>query len=152
MQFPLRRPAHPNSRRGACDFVRRTLLRQGYSGLTEAHKRVVRRFVAKVTGLSRAQTTRLLAQHHKTGRIEDRRRGAPRPFERRYRAADIALLAEVDETLGGLCGPATRRVMRRQYEVFGEAVEPPLVPSAPLPEGPATTQSHDEDEAHPGQR
>ena len=27
----------------------------------------------------------------------------------------------------------------------------PLVPSAPLPEGPATAQSHDEAEAHPGQ-
>ena len=35
-------------------------------------------------------------------------------------AADIRLLAEVDETLGGLCGPTTRRVMRRQYEVFGD--------------------------------
>ena len=32
----------------------------------------------------------------------------------------IRLLAEVDETLGGLCGPTTRRVMRRQYEVFGD--------------------------------
>ena len=86
------------------------MVRLGYSAL----KGVVRRFVAKVTGLSKAQTTRLIAQYHKTGRIEDRRRGATRPFERRYRAADIALLAEVDETLGGLCGPATRRVMRRQ--------------------------------------
>ena len=107
---------HLTERRGAYDFVRRTVVRLGYSALTKAHKGVVRRFVAKVTGLSKAQTTRLIAQYHKTGRIEDRRRGATRPFERRYRAADIALLAEVDETLGGLCGPATRRVMRRQYE------------------------------------
>ena len=36
------------------------------------------------------------------------------------RAADIALLAEVAETLGGLCAPATRRVTWRQYEVFGD--------------------------------
>ena len=111
---------HLTDRRGAYDFVRRTVVRLGYSALTKAHKGVVRRFVAKVTGLSRAQTTRLIAQYHKTGRIEDRRRGATRPFERRYRAADITLLAEVDETLGGLCGPATRRVMWRQYEVFGD--------------------------------
>ena len=65
----------------------------------------MRRVVAKVTGLTRAQTTRLIAQPHKTGRIEDRRRGATRPFERRYRAADIAEVDEVDEvdeTLGGL--------------------------------------------------
>ena len=97
---------HLTERRGACDFVRRTLVRPACGGLTKAHKGGgVRRVVAKVTGLTRAQTTRLIAQPHKTGRIEDRRRGATRPFERRYRAADIALLAEVDEvdeTLGGL--------------------------------------------------
>ena len=51
-----------------------------------------------MTGLSRAQLTRLIGQHRETGRIEDRRGGAPAcPFERRY----------------------TRALMRRQYEVFG---------------------------------
>ena len=53
---------HLTERRGACDFVRRTLVRLACSGLTKAHKGVVRRFVAKVTGLSRAQTMRLIAQ------------------------------------------------------------------------------------------
>ena len=80
----------------------------------------MRCFVAKVTGLSRTQSTRLIGQYRNTGHIRDRRYGATRPFERRYTAADIRLLAEVDETLGGLCGPTTRRVMRRQYEVFGD--------------------------------
>ena len=47
-------------RRGACDFVTRALRRLNYSGLSKAHKGVVRRFVAKVTGWSRAQTTRLI--------------------------------------------------------------------------------------------
>ena len=111
---------HLTDRRGAYDFVTRTLRRLSYAGLTKADKGVVRRFVAKVTGLSRAQSTRLIGQYHRTGHIGDRRCGATRPFERRYTAADIRLLAEVDETLGGLCGPTTRRVMRRQYEVFGD--------------------------------
>ena len=47
---------HLTDRRGACDFVRRTLVRLSYRALTRAHKGVVRRFVAKVTGLSRAET------------------------------------------------------------------------------------------------
>ena len=88
----------------------RTLRRLSYAGLTKADKGVVRRFVAKVTGLSRAQSTRLIGQYQNTGHIRDRRCGATRPFERRYTAVDIRLLAEVDETLGGLCGPTTRRV------------------------------------------
>ena len=111
---------HLTDRRGAYDFVTRTLRRLNYAGLSKADKGVVRRFVAKVTGLSRAQSTRLIGQSRNTGHIRDRRCGATRPFERRYTAADIRLLAEVDETLGGLCGPTTRRVMRRQYEVFGD--------------------------------
>ena len=111
---------HFTDRRGAYDFVTRALRRLNYSGLSKAHKGVVRRFVAKVTGWSRAHTTRLIGQYRKTGRIEDRRRGATRPFERRYTAADIRLLAEVDEKLGGVCGPSTRRVMQRQYELFGD--------------------------------
>ena len=56
--------------------------------MSKADKGVVRRFVAKVTGWSRAHTTRLIGQYRKTGRIKDRRRGATRPFERRYTAAD----------------------------------------------------------------
>ena len=79
---------HFTDRRGAYDFVTRALRRLNYGGLSKAHKGVVRRFVAKVTGWSRAQTTRLIGQYRKTGRIEDRRRGATRPFERRYTAAD----------------------------------------------------------------
>ena len=111
---------HLTERRGAYDFVTRTLRRLSYAGLSKADKGVVRRFVVKVTGLSRAQSTRLIGQYQNTGHIRDRRCGATRPFERRYTAVDIRLLAEVDQTLGGLCGPTTRRVMRRQYEVFGD--------------------------------
>ena len=74
-----------------------------------------------MTGLSRAQLTRLMAQHRSTGRIRDRRSAGPsRPFTRRYTAADIRLLTEVDTALGQRCGPATRAVLRRQYEVFGD--------------------------------
>ena len=34
---------------------------------------------------------------------------------------DAALLAEVDGTLGQVCGQATRAVMRREFELFGDA-------------------------------
>ena len=74
-----------------------------------------------MTGLSRAQLTRLIGQHRETGRIEDRRGGAPAcPFERRYTRTDIRLLAAVDAAMGQMSGPATRALMRRQYEVFGD--------------------------------
>ena len=104
------------------DFVRRMLVKFDYGTLGRAGKGLARRFLAKATGLSRAQLTRLIGQHAKTGRIEDRRGGAPaRPFVRRYSLVDAVLLAKVDETLGQVCGQATRAVMRREFEVFGDA-------------------------------
>ena len=110
----------PVDRDDAYGFARRTLVRFRYTTLDKPSKGLLRRFLGKVTGLSRARLTRLIGQYRATGRIEDRRRGPARPFERRCTAADVRLLAQTDEILGGLCGAATRRVMQRQFEVFGD--------------------------------
>ena len=107
-------------RADAYGFVRRFLVRSRYVRLSRPDKGLVRRFLIKVTGFSRAQIARLIFQYRETGRIEDRRRGPKRPFPRRYTKADTGLLAAVDETLGGLCGAVTRRMMQRQYAVFGD--------------------------------
>ena len=109
-------------RESTYEFTRRTLSRFEYGRLGRSDKGLLRRYLTKATGLSRAQVARLIRQHADTGRIEDRRGGAPsRPFERRYTVADVRLLAEVDEILGQLSGPATRAVMRREHDVFGDA-------------------------------
>ena len=109
-------------REGVYDLVRRTLVKLGYHRLGKPDKGLVRRYLGKVTGLSRAQLTRLITRHRQTGRVEDRRGGPPaKPFVRRYTRADIRLLAEVDEDLGQMSGAATRKVLRRQWEVFGDA-------------------------------
>ena len=105
----------------AYGFIRRTLVQFRYHSLSKADRGTVRAYLAKMTGLSRAQLTRLIRQHRDTGRVEDRRGRPPaKPFERRYTASDIRLLAQVDGTLGQMSGPATRAVMRRQFEVFGK--------------------------------
>ena len=110
-----------SDREGIYRLIRRTLVRLGYSRLGKADKGLVKRYLGKVTGLSRAQLTRLIAQHRATGRIEDRRGGAPaKPFARRYTRADVRLLAKVDAALGQMSGAATRRVLRRQWQVFGD--------------------------------
>ena len=112
---------HPQDRDGACEFVRRTLVRIGYDRLRRPDKGAVRKYLAKTTGLSRAQVTRLIAQYRDTGQVADRRqRNSGRAFERVCTAADIRLLAEVDQIGNQRCGPATCAVMRRQFEVFGE--------------------------------
>ena len=39
---------------------------------------------------------------------------------RRYTAADVRLLADVDAAPGQRCGPVTRAVLRRQFELYGD--------------------------------
>jgi len=66
------------------------------------------RFLCRITGYSRQQMTRPIAQWRRTGRIQDRRKAPAKPCTTRYTAADAALLAEVDALHGTLSGPATK--------------------------------------------
>ena len=111
----------PLDRDGAYTFVGRTLTRLGYRALDKPSKALVKRYLAKTTGYSRAQLTRLIRQHRKTARVVDRRDGNQgRPFARAYTPADVRLLARVDAGLGQMSGLATRVVLRREYQVFGD--------------------------------
>ena len=62
-----------NGRDSAYAFVRKTLVRFKYYDLRKPDKGLVKAFLGEVTGLSRAQLTRLIAQHRATGDIRDRR-------------------------------------------------------------------------------
>ncbi len=64
--------------------------------------------------------TRLIRQYRSEGVVEAaayRRRR----FPVKYTEADIAALAEVDRTHEWLSGPATRYILKREYEEFGKA-------------------------------
>jgi hypothetical protein len=100
-------------------LIERVLKAQQYRRLSKGQRGVVRRFLAKVTALSRAQLTRLIQRWSDTRRIE--RMPARRPsFRRRYTDADIACLAEVDAAHEDLSGPAVRHLCHRAWAVFGE--------------------------------
>jgi len=101
-------------------WVERTLVRHEYAGLPRPDKGVVRLYIAQMTGLSRAQVTRLVSGYRRTGR------GVAVPYQRtrfpkRYTAADVHLLAYVDRAHANLSGPATRRILEREYHEYGQA-------------------------------
>src|ERR1022692_1034366 len=76
-------------------FIEALLKAQQYRRLSRGQRGVVRRFLTKVSGLSRAQITRLIAAWMRTR--QGRRRPPPRPhFPRRCPSAYVVLLAEVD--------------------------------------------------------
>jgi hypothetical protein len=93
----------PN-RRELYEWTQRTLCAQGYATLNRSGKGLVKRYVEKVTGLSRAQVTRLIGQYAASGIVSSRQGGGQR-FTARYSPGDIALLAAVDEAHETLSGP-----------------------------------------------
>jgi hypothetical protein len=100
-------------------LMERVLKAHHYGRLSKGQKGIVRRFLAKVTGLSRAQVTRLIQRWMETRRIE-RKPAQRRNFPRRYTPGDIATLAEVDAAHEDLSGPAVRHLCRRGWEVFAD--------------------------------
>jgi len=100
-------------------WVERVLAAQKYGELKKRERGWVRAFVRKVTGLSEAQSTRVIRAFLDHGAVR------AQPYQRhkfaaKYTVGDIALLAEVDRAHGRLSGPATRRILQRAYEQFGE--------------------------------
>ncbi|HTP33243.1 MAG TPA: DDE-type integrase/transposase/recombinase [Candidatus Acidoferrales bacterium] len=107
------------SRRQVYAWVEGLLVGQQYARQAKVARGLLRRYVEKMTGLSRAQVTRLIARYRASGRVEPtvyRRRRFPERFTR----ADIELLAAADEAHETLSGPATRRILEREVTLYGQ--------------------------------
>lgn len=98
-----------------------TLKRFGYAHASRADRGVLRRYLAKATGLSRAQITRRITQFLAAGHCGDQRGSPVAPFARRYTTDDIRLLAEIDALHGTLSGSITRKLCERALRVHGDA-------------------------------
>jgi transposase InsO family protein len=108
------------SRTEVSEWVERVLVRHEYGRQGKVGKGLLRRYVEKMTGLSRAQVTRLITAYTATGRVKVTEYKRHR-FAARYTQADVDLLAYVDRAHGNLSGPATRRILEREYAVHGIA-------------------------------
>ena len=100
-------------------WVNQTLRQQGYEDLKRSGRGLLRRYVEKMTGLSRAQTTRLITRYVQGAEVK------PKPyrryrFPRRYTREDIDLLAAIDTLHETLSGPATQKILQRALHEFGE--------------------------------
>ena len=101
-------------------FVARTVRRFGYARLNRADKGVVLRFLARVSGYSRQQLTRLVQRAGTRAPLVKRYRASRSSFARHYTATDVRLLAQIDALHGTLSGPATKKLMERACHVFGD--------------------------------
>ena len=107
------------SRSEVYEWVTQTLRQHAYERLGRAAKGLIRLYIGKVTGLSRAQVTRLLKCFSEQREVKPRTYRRNR-FATHYTRADIELLAAVDEAHETLSGPATQKILYRALHEFGD--------------------------------
>lgn len=110
--------ADPAARYG---YIKSVLKRFKYPLQSKAQRGLIRRYLRRVTGYSRPQLTRLIAQYLHSGRLVQRYRATTTSYARKFTTEDIVLLAELDSLHGTLSGPATRVLLQRAFHRFGQA-------------------------------
>jgi hypothetical protein len=109
---------HCANRKDAYSYIEQVLVACSYRKLRKLDKGIIRAYLAQVTGFSPATLTRLLKQHEKHRCIILSRRTQP-TFVGKYLPEDVIELARIDEAHEDLSGPAICRILKREYEVFG---------------------------------
>lgn len=99
-------------------WLESVLRRFRYLALDRKDKTLVRQYLKKVAGYSRAQVFRLIAQYRLMGKLR-RRRYRRRSFPQKYTRADMELLAKTDDLHDYLSGPATKKILEREYQEYG---------------------------------
>jgi transposase InsO family protein len=99
-------------------WIEEVMKRFRYPKLHKEGKGLIKSYLLKVTGYSRAQLTRLIRLYQESGKIQPAKYQRHR-FPQKYSAEDVALLAKTDELHGWLSGPATKKILERENEVYG---------------------------------
>src|SRR3989442_3091610 len=100
------------------DWIVATLVEQEYFTLRKKQRGRVRALLSKLSGLSMPQITRLIGRYHAAGEIRVQRH-ARQKFPVKYTGQDMELLIDVDRAHQQISGPATRRIIEREWQVFG---------------------------------
>jgi hypothetical protein len=108
-------------RKEVYEWITRTMRRQEYRKQGKKMRGWLRRYMEKMTGRSRTRITLLVARYmeHSEVKVTTYRRHR---FASRFTRADLELLARVDEAHETLSGPATGKILERE---FGESTRRP---------------------------
>jgi hypothetical protein len=109
-----------SNKQEAYDWIQKTLARYQYHRLSKKGRGLVQAYIRKMTGYKSAQTKRLCRRYLKLGRLtaNDYHRHA---FTTRYTRDDVLLLAKTDTAHRLLSGQATKHILERAYDVFGQS-------------------------------
>ncbi len=102
------------------DFIVTVIRRFRYFRLAKGHRGVLFTYMRRLTGYSRQHLSRLVAQYRDTQSLKALTRTSRTSFARKYGPAEISLLAHTDGLHDTLSGPATKVLLVRAFERFGD--------------------------------
>lgn len=100
-------------------WIETTLSRFWYSHLKKKEKTVVKKYIMTMTGYSDAQLTRLIKKK-KDAHVIRVKKGKQNKFKKVYNVLDIALLMKTDRAHERLSGPATKKILLREFAEYGK--------------------------------
>lgn len=101
-------------------WIEEVLRKFKYHSLKKKKQRtMVRRYIKRVTGMSKAQLNRLIKKHDKSGKlVPDYSKNKKNGWTTKFGPEDIKLLIETDSAHDHLSGQATKQILIREYEEF----------------------------------
>lgn len=100
------------------NFIDETVDRFEYLKLKKKDKKIVLKYLKKLTGYKKAQLTRLVSRASLGDLVKKKYQRSSETTNRIYLANDIKLLEKTDEYHLRLSSHATHEILRREYEVF----------------------------------
>ena len=101
-------------------FVSTVLKRHRYFERTKGQRGVLFAYLLLLSGYTRQHLTKLIARFRQEHSLAPRSRACRTSFGYRYGADEVMLLAEVDRLHDTLSGPATKVILMRAWQVFGD--------------------------------
>jgi transposase InsO family protein len=102
----------------AYKWIQKILKRFKYLKLNKKDKGVIKQYIEKMTGYSRAQVTRLIERYICKGEIEKTKYNR-NSFARLYTDEDIRLLAQIDQAHDYPNGASLKKTLKRMVDVYG---------------------------------
>lgn len=99
-------------------WIEATLIRFRYGRLRKKERSAIKKLIVTTTGYSDIQAKRLIAQYRARGTVLLSAKRKHR-FPVKYTTDDVALLAKTDNAHQRLAGPATKKILEREHDCFG---------------------------------
>jgi len=108
-----------NSKEERNQWIEDILHQHKYLHCLKPDKTIIKQYIQTMTGLSRSQLTKTIADYRKRGTLKPKEYKRHK-FPKKYDLKEIALLADIDNAHDCLSGPATKQIIKDDCEMFDE--------------------------------